>query len=209
MPCGFMAWFVYPPNVYGRAFSRWADYSRAEEDYLRSQQAGTTELDTPAQQVGNLAPVDSERRALDLELQAAEIRLRRYQSNPDNFLTIMFATFAGASTVVFAFILLGWNRYLTPNSYYSEVRPEQIPLYQYFFKTALDRIDEVNHTNWSTSGPHDQDRLQSDTYELEKVMNEARGEGLDSDFLSVMVHQFLFADARMRESYNRIWCLRD
>jgi hypothetical protein len=97
--------------------------------------------------------------------------------------------------------------YPSTDPYYAHVRVSQIGLYQHYFNVAIRNVDVWNYTKWSTSRERwDEDRMaRDDQYVKEVLISEAEAEGLNAEYLIVMLHQFFFADVQWREVHQDDW----
>lgn len=95
------------------------------------------------------------------------------------------------------------------DSFYGDVKPEQIELYQHFFLRVIRAVDVANNTRWARGEPYDRARLAADDEAMEAIIvGEGARSGLSSSYLQVMVNQFFFADPYFRESHKDNWATR-
>ena len=95
------------------------------------------------------------------------------------------------------------------NSVYKSVIPGSEPLYQKYFEEALSKIDVQNFTNQTLGKPFDKARIESDYRVVEEISNKAKDCGnLSPAIIQVMLEQYFWGDAYMREMEKNKWIYR-
>ena len=90
--------------------------------------------------------------------------------------------------------------------FYKEINEDQIALYQKYLDGLFAVIDIYNYTLWSMSKDYDRKRLERDDRLMEKLCcEEAPSHDLSPVYLQIMVNQYFFADAWLRERYQSTW----
>ncbi len=92
-------------------------------------------------------------------------------------------------------------------SFYEDVRPEQVGLYQHYVTKILRSVNVENNTKWSRGDKsYDRELLQSDDEKMEQIIvSEAAQEGLSPVYLQIMVNQYFFADPYRRGRDKKHW----
>jgi len=92
------------------------------------------------------------------------------------------------------------------DSFYEEIRSDQINLYQRYLDALFTVIDVDNYSRWSRIEAHDSERLDRDAKLIERVCREeGASHGLEPAFLQTMIHQYVFADQDIREEHQKSW----
>lgn len=95
-------------------------------------------------------------------------------------------------------------------SFYEDVRPEQVGLYQHYVTEILRSVNVENNTKWSRGDKsYDRELLKSDDEKMEQIIvSKAAQEGLSPTYLQIMVNQYFFADPYHRERDRTHWVQR-
>lgn len=95
-------------------------------------------------------------------------------------------------------------------SFYEDVRPQQVGLYQHYVTKILQSVNVENNTKWSRGDKsYDPALLQSDDDKMQQIIvANAVHEGLSPVYLQIMVNQYFFADPYRRERDRKHWVQR-
>ncbi len=91
------------------------------------------------------------------------------------------------------------------DDFYSDVKPEQINLYQKFFNKMIEVVNVDVLTERISHGKFGRDGVEKYYEKLDKVLDEARKNNLKEAHLQVMFEQYIFADIWRREIDKDHW----